>query len=348
MGLKRFVMTVMFLSLLAAFGAGYLFYVRLGSTAGHKPTIRVFGYSSFTGSWGPGPILKAEFEKTCNCEVEYVESPDSGYILQRLKLEGPGGGGDLVIGIDQFDLATAMSAQQWRPITVSSDQIDPAIATTLPVGPLVAYDWGVMAFVTKKGELANVPRSLDDLLKPEFAKKVAIENPASSSPGRQFLRWIIQTKGPEGGAAYLKAFLQQVHSVTPGWTEAYGLLTKGIVATTLSYTTSPVYHQIEDKSDSYTALEFSDGHPVQIEFIGIPATCRSCEIAADFATYILSAAGQKLIMEKSYMFPIRTGVRIASPEFANVPSFKTLPMPGLDKDELAREQAIWEAARRGN
>ena len=50
-------------------------------------------------------------------------------------------------------------------------------------------------------------------------------------------------KAPEAWAK-LK---DRVLTVTPGWSEAYGLFTKGEAPMVLSYTTSPAYHMIAEK-----------------------------------------------------------------------------------------------------
>ncbi|HOZ87416.1 MAG TPA: hypothetical protein PL029_06645, partial [Bacteroidia bacterium] len=65
-----------------------------------KTTLKIFTYASFSSKWGPGPILKEMFEKTCDCRVEYLDGSDSGILLQRLKIEGEKLGADLVIGLD--------------------------------------------------------------------------------------------------------------------------------------------------------------------------------------------------------------------------------------------------------
>ena len=66
------------------------------------PTLRVFGYESFVTQAGVG--LKQMFEKDCQCRVEFFSGPDSGILLQRLKIEGESLGADLIIGLDQFDI----------------------------------------------------------------------------------------------------------------------------------------------------------------------------------------------------------------------------------------------------
>ena len=34
-------------------------------------------YDSFSAEWGPGPIIKTQFEKTCNCAVQYDTTSQS-------------------------------------------------------------------------------------------------------------------------------------------------------------------------------------------------------------------------------------------------------------------------------
>ena len=42
------------------------------ANADEKPEIVIYTYESFASEWGPGPQIKAEFEKTCNCTVTFV------------------------------------------------------------------------------------------------------------------------------------------------------------------------------------------------------------------------------------------------------------------------------------
>jgi thiamine transport system substrate-binding protein len=313
-----------------------------------KPVLKVFGYTSFTGRWGPGPYLKDQFEKSCNCKVEFIESSDSGYLLQRLKFEGERHGADLVIGLDQYDIAKALEQNKWKPLTLGEVPIHESVRSLTTNGSFLPYDWGILAFIIRKNEFKVYPTSLDDLLKPEFNKKISIENPSTSSPGLQFLNWVYQTKGVDEGTTYLEKFLHQTHSVTPGWSEAYGLFKKKTVSTTLSYTTSPIYHLIEEKSDNYLALEFKEGHPIQVELMGIPATCRNCELAEKFAAYLLSVDGQKIIMEKNYMFPVRLDAIAENSPFAKAPHFKILDSLTVPS-QVGLENYLqkWSVLRRG-
>lgn len=317
------------------------------NTAGSQKTLRVFGYSSFTGRWGPGPQLKEAFEKTCKCKVEFIEGSDSGIILQRLRIEGESLGADLVVGLDQFDLSKAIDEQKWRSLSLGKldvyDSVKPALSNTY----FVPYDWGALTFVARKDELSRVPTSLDDLLSPEFNKKIALQDPRTSSPGMQFLYWVVRTKGETEGFKYIAKMMEQAHSFSPTWSTAYGLFTNKQAKMAYSYVTSPLYHELEEKKKDYFAIPFNEPLPIQFEFVGIPEFCHHCDLAEQFVNLMLSPQGQKIIMEKNYMLPVMKGVKENTP-FANLPSVKTMErFEVLSTTEVDRLLKRWTDIRRG-
>lgn len=319
-----------------------------GTASSSLPTLRVFGYASFTGRWGPGPLLKEQFEKNCKCKVEFIEGSDSGILLQRLKIEGESLGADLVIGLDQFDLSKATSEQPWRKLSLGQlnvyDSVKPALANSF----FIPYDWGALTFVTRKDDLSRLPGSLDDLLDPELAKKIALEDPRTSSPGMQFLYWVIRSKGEEEGFKYLQKIMAQAHSFSPTWSTAYGLFTNKQAKLVYSYVTSPLYHEIEEKRKDYLALTFTEPLPVQFEFVGIPEFCRHCDLAEQFINLMLSQEGQKVIMEKNYMFPVMKGVMENTP-FEPLMKVKTIEtFEALSSGEVDRLLKRWTEIRRGD
>lgn len=318
-----------------------------GSAGNSLPTLRVFGYASFTGRWGPGPSLKELFEKTCKCKVEFIEGSDSGILLQRLKIEGESLGADLVVGLDQFDLSKAISEQQWRKLSLGELNVYDSVKPALGNHFFVPYDWGVLTFVARKGELSQIPSSLDDLLNPELTKKIALQDPRTSSPGLQFLYWVIRSKGEEEGFKYLQKLMGQAHSFSPTWSTSYGLFTNKQAKLAYSYVTSPLYHENEEKRKDYFALTFNEALPVQFEFVGIPEFCRYCELAEKFVNLMLSQEGQKLIMEKNYMFPVMKGVMENTP-FAPLMNVKTMgSIEILSTAEVERLLKRWTEIRRG-
>lgn len=310
-----------------------------------RPVLRVFGPSSFVSQWGPGPWLKQEFEKTCDCRVEFIDGADSTILFQRVKSETRSGT-DVVVGMDQYDLETASTSFEWREIDHTGLNFETDVRPALGNKKFVPYDWGILAFVVRKSENQQLPNKLDDLLAPEWAGQIAMEDPRTSSPGLQFLLWLIQAKGEDAAFEYLKKFNKNVKSYAASWSMAYGLFTKRQVKAAFSYVTSPVFHLVEDKDSDVVALEFQEGHVVQFEYAGIPEQCRQCALAEKFVRLLLSAEGQKLVMEKNYMFPVIQGVRNGTP-FMNIPPFRTLDLnllPSLgDRERILKK---WSALRR--
>ncbi len=316
-------------------------------TIGSEPIVRIFGYATFTGKYGPGPQLKEIFEKTCKCRVEFIEGSDSGILLQRLKIEGESLGADLIIGLDQFDLEKATNEQKWRQLNSANLDVYDPVRPMLGNKFFIPFDWGVMSFVARKSDGGFFPSSLDDLLASDFYKKISLEDPRTSSPGLQFLYWVLQSKGEEEGYAYLKKMMEQAHSFAPTWSTAYGLFTKKQTKLVFSYVTSPLYHEIEEKNKDYVSLKFKEPHPVQFEFLAIPEMCKNCELAEQFVNLMLSNQGQQIIMEKNYMFPVIKGIREKTAfdvggDLSLIPSGK-IP----SQNEIEQWLKRWSEIRRG-
>ena len=272
-----------------------------------KPILRVYAYNSFTSKWGPGPVLKEMFEKQCNCRVEFSEGSNAGILLQKLKIEGESLGADLVIGLDQLDLQKALEGLKWQQLNFGAldweDQIKPALANNY----FVPYDWGALTFMGQK-EGVN-PQSLEDLLLPELKGRILVEDPRTSSPGFQFLYWVIKSKGEDAGFQFLEKLLPQANLSVPSWSAAMGLFNKNPGQIIFTYVTSPLYYQLEEKKTDFVAFNFEEALPLQVEFLAIPDFCRRCELSEKFVNLILSPEGQKVLMQKNYMMPVLKGVK---------------------------------------
>lgn len=307
-----------------------------------KPIVRVYASSSFISQWGPGPWLKAEFEKTCNCRIEFFEAIDSYLMMQKIKSEAVRGV-DVVLGLDLFDLEMAKQALQWKTI----EQLDDTGFDTgvRKINEFVPYNYSQLAIIYRASDLEEVPKNLKDLAKPQYKDQIALIDPRSSSLGMQFLLWAVAYYGQTEAIEIFKAINQNVKLYASNWSAAYGLFREKQVKLVLSYITSPVYHRIEDKTLDIQAAAFSEGHPVQIEFGGVPSVCKQCELGEQFIKLLVSDEGQKIVMEKNYMFPIKQKVRLGTP-FAEVPPFDilSLSVPKLsERESLIRS---WSQSRR--
>jgi thiamine transport system substrate-binding protein len=282
--------------------------------------LRLLTYSTFVGNHGPGPALIPEFEKQCGCKVDVTAVRDAGLLLERLKLARF----DVVVGLDQLMLEEAAQNFAWHGLeTEDIEWHEPAGA--LATGEFVPFDWSPIAFVYKP-DGKPVPKSFDELLKPEYKNQFALQDPRASSPGLQFVNWVTALKGDKAGD-FFAAFKENVNSVSPSWSFAYGLFMKGQARFVLSYLTSLAYHWSQDKDRSYQILEFPEGHPVQVEFAAVPVSCRQCELGASFVQYLLQPETQQVIMEKNFMLPALKGVERES-VFSELPPLKLLSGAG--------------------
>ena len=92
-------------------------------------------------------------------------------------------------------------------------------------------------------------------------------------------------------------------TVTPGWSEAYGLFLEGEADMVLSYTTSPAYHLIAEEDASKVAASFGEGHYMQIEVAAKIASSDQPALADAFLEFMLGEEFQSVIPTTNWMYP---------------------------------------------
>ncbi|WP_337267828.1 thiamine ABC transporter substrate binding subunit [Oryzifoliimicrobium ureilyticus] len=263
--------------------------------------LTIYTYESFTSEWGPGPKVKAAFEKTCDCTVNFVSVADGVALLSRLKLEGASGKADLALGLD-----TNLVEEARRTGLFDKSGIDTS-ALKVPGGfsddVFVPYDYGHFAVVYDTQAIKSPPKSLHELVEGDPSQKIVIEDPRTSTPGLGLLLWVKSVYGDKAPEAWEK-LKKRVLTVTPGWSEAYGLFTKGEAPMVLSYTTSPAYHMVAEKTDRYQAAAFSEGHYIQIEVAGLMKNAPHKALATDFLKFMTSTGFQDTIPTNNWMMPV--------------------------------------------
>ena len=308
-------------------------------------TIKVYASSSFVSKWGPGPALAELFEKQAGIKVDFIESADVSMTLQKISFEGKSSAADAVIGLDQFDLARSGSKIKWTELKSDrSAEYSTEISELVSEKNFLPYDWAPMAFVARD-DLGATVESLDDLLKPEMKGKFALQDPRTSSPGLQFLVWVLEAKGAIEGREFFKKINQQAHSYSSSWSAAYGIFKNKQVDLVFSYVTSPIYHVVEEKDSSFMSLEFKESHPIQVEFAGVPETCQNCDSAIRFVQFLQSDEAQKIVMNKNYMLPIINRLK-ESTAFDTVKIYKTKPFKLIEKNQLDAWIQLWSEIRK--
>jgi thiamine transport system substrate-binding protein len=307
--------------------------------------LKIYASDSFIAKWGPGPQLKEIFEKQTGLKLKYLEMMNPQLTFQKMNFDGAAAMGDVVTSLDQYDLVRSKDIIKWKKM---SSSISPKFSANLPYmndfENFVPYNWAPISFVVRS-DFQYELTSLNDLFHPELKGKIALQDPRTSSPGLQFLAWVMQTRSEADAVDFFTKMNTQVHSYSAGWSASYGLFTNKQADLVLSYVTSPIYHLLEEKNSDYRALEFKDGHPIQIEFVGIPETCQNCEAAIKFVKFMQSPEAQKIIMAKNYMLPIYKPAQEAT-AFDTIKIYKLLSKPLPTKDEIQRWLNIWTDIRK--
>lgn len=307
--------------------------------------IHVYASSSFVAKWGPGPKLKELFEKQNIFKVEFIEISDMTMTIQKINFENESSLADVVLGLDQFDISRAAGKIKWNDIDRTGNV--KFVNNVLQVAnekTFIPYDWAPLTFIARKNFKYSVS-SLKDLLNPDLKGKIALQDPRTSSPGLQFLVWIFETRSSDETIKFLKAAMKQAHSFSPSWSASYGLFKNNQADLVFSYVTSPVYHLLEEKDDQYLSIETAEPLPVQVEFAGIPSSCKNCEAAEMFVNFLLTPEAQKIIMTRNYMLPVIDRVKEAT-AFDAIKVYKTLPVKFYEQNKIEKWINTWTEIRK--
>jgi thiamine transport system substrate-binding protein len=310
-----------------------------------RPTLRVFASTSFISQWGPGPWLRQEFEKICECRIEFIDASDSVSLFQRLRAKGKNQSADVVFGFDQFDLEMIQQGLEWLPLSLGDVAWLPEVKPYTEISELKPYNWSPLSFVFKISKVEQMPKRVEDLLSPEFSKQLALQDPRMSSPGLQLLLWLVSVKGEERAFEFLRKFSSSVHSYSASWSASEGIFRKQDLKGMFSYFTSPIYYLNVEKTQDYAAVDFEEGVPRQFEFVGVPATCTQCELAQQFVRFVYTVEAQRKIMEQNSMLPVVSGV-IAGTNFEKIVMPRFAPVKTFSQSERERLIQRWSALRR--
>ena len=319
-----YVFSVLFLLVFVLSGA-----MAAGKPAGSKELV-VYAYDSFTADWGPGPELARLFEAKTGYRVTFLSCGDAAQVLSRAVLEKASPSADVLVGIDNNLIDTARRVGVLEPYKPA--KADAVVSGDLRLADdwlLTPYDWGAFAIIFDTASGIKPPASLAELANPLYAKKLIMMDPRTSTPGTGFLAWTIGAYG-KGYADYWRRLKGNLLTLSPGWDAGYGLFTSGEAPLVISYTTSPAYHLESEKSTRYRALVFPEGHPVQIEGIGLVKGARNPEAAKAFIDFMLTDEAQSVLPLTQWMYPVSRTVKLPD-SFSAAPAVSRLrAVPSAD------------------
>jgi len=287
-------------------------------------TLNVYTYDSFLAKGGIGEIIIPLFNKYKSCPAQFISVGDAGSLVSRLKIEKKQKKikAHVVIGIDQYlwreskEFFDLWNTPSWTPENYLKIKKDILIENGF-----LPFDYGVFTFMedTKKTNELKIPRpkTLTDLLKPEFKNKLLLQDPRLSTPGLGFLIHSKLALPATDFNSFYKKLRQQWLTLTSGWDQSYSLFLKGEAPFVWSYTTSEAYHiENEEKKENktrYQAILFEEGHVLQIEGAAMIKNIKNPRLkkcAQKLLSLFLSTEIQEAIPLKNWMYPAREDTRL--------------------------------------
>jgi len=302
----------------------FAFSYAVSGLAAPSQSLIVYTYDSLAGKKSFGGRVKALYEKKYpGRKVELVSFPSAGEAVSQLILEGTASKADVIMGVDASMLSKLRTKDLMDKVPKELTRVLREDLKGEGEELFVPFDYGYVALIydSRRTKVVRPTVSLMDLARlPEFRKKIVVQDPTTSSLGSSFLYFTRLVLSESDWKQFWVAMDKQLFRLVPSWSSGYGLFSDKQVDFVLSYTTSPAYHQVNENTDAFRSLFFTEGQFLQWEGIGVIKKSRAVSPAWDFVSVVLSQEAQNDIALTNWMFPARTGVKWPK-------AFEKIPVP---------------------
>lgn len=164
----------------------------------------------------------------------------------------------------------------------------------------------------------EVPRSYEDLLKPEFKGQIVMAHPSTSGTGYTFLSSVLQVMGEEAGWEYLKKFNDQVAMYTKAGSGGGKFVASGEFGVVVMFSHDAV-KEIDDNGAPMVIGFPQEGTGFEIGSQAILKGAKNLENAKLWYDWAITPEAQALGPEyQSYQAPTVKGVELSHPELLEV------------------------------
>jgi thiamine transport system substrate-binding protein len=298
----------------------------------------------------------ANFEAESGIKVEILRSGDAGSMVNQSILSKENPLGDVLYGVDNTFLSRALEADLFVPYESPLLESIPEAFKIDPENRVTPIDYGdvCLNYDVRYFEENDVPlpESLIDLADPQYKSLLAVENPATSSPGLAFLLATIDQFGTTDDYTYLNFWedlLKNDVYISDDWSDAYYTQFSGSTGSqgtrplVVSYASSPpveVYFMEEVPETAPTGSIVADGMCFrQIEFVGILAGTEKQAAAEQFVDFMLSTAFQEDMPLQMFVFPVNPEAELPEifTDFAAIPDNPVV----MDMTEIDANRETW-------
>src|SRR5215510_5298466 len=275
-------------------------------------TLTIMTHDSFAVSEA---IVKS-FEEANNVKVSFLQSGDAGAALNKAILTKDAPLADLLFGVDNTFLSRTLEADIFEAYESPALQEIPGEFKLDASNRALPVDYGDVCINYDKTYFAEknlpIPKSLEELTKPEYKDLLVVENPATSSTGLAFLIATIAHYGDKF-SNYWHALKENGVVVVDGWETAYytnfsGSSGHGPQPMVVSYGSSPAAEVVFAETppdDAPTASIIGlDTCFRQIEFVGILKGTQQRALAEKFVDFMLGKQFQEDMPAQMFVYPV--------------------------------------------
>ena len=298
------------------FAATAMFSLSLVACGDDGPkTVTMLVYDSFPLKDTPLNEALAEFTADTGIKVRLLRAGDAGTMVTKATLTAGNPEGDVMWGVDNTLLSAATDGGIFDALPVQVDFGD------------VCINYDIAWFA--EHEIAP-PTTLDDLVAPEYANLLVVENPAASSPGLAFMLATIARYGEEGWEQYWTDLRANGVEVAESWDIAYYERFSGAAGSegdrplVVSYGSSPpaeVVFADPPRTDAPTGV--SDGTCFrQQEYAGVLRGSDHPTEAAQLVQFLVSERFQRELPLTLFVYPVDESIALPDvfTQFAVIPS----------------------------
>ena len=276
-------------------------------------TLVVITHDSFDVSDG----LIEQFEQEHNATVELIAGGDANEVVNRAILNAGNPEGDVLYGVDNLSYQRAVAAGVFRAYESARRGDIPAdlrapFGDSLLLTP-IDYGWVDLNFDPEAGE---PPSTLEELTERQWRGKLVVEDPATSSPGLQFLATTIAYFGEGRWQQFWRDLRANEVRVEQGWSDAYYThfsVYGGDRPLVVSYTSSPAaefFFSEEPLTEPPTRNVIPSPLFRQVEAAAVLDGAENADLAGKFIDFMLSDAFQQQIPETMFVYPVIGGLEL--------------------------------------
>ncbi|MBV7698027.1 thiamine ABC transporter substrate binding subunit [Streptomyces sp. TRM70350] len=277
-------------------------------------------------SWVVSKSVIAAFEKQSGYQVRVLKDGDAGQAVNKAVLTKDNPQGDVLFGVDNTLLSRALDNDLFQPYEAKdADQVEPEYRADQAQHRVTPVDTGDICVNYDKAYFSerelDPPKTLDDLIKPQYKNLLVTENAATSSPGLGFLLGTAAKYGDDGWPDYWKKLKANGVKVVDGWEQAYneefsgsasGKKAGGDRPLVVSYASSPPAEVVfADPKPKTAPTGVATGTCFrQVEYAGLLSNAKNPEGGKALIDFMLSEQFQEDMPLNMFVYPVREGAQV--------------------------------------